>query len=70
MVKLIITSKSSKLKVPKMPKVEKHNKHNNLLQNMFSPVLTPKLRYLQSLGYYLDLLGYKRIKLTNLFLTI
>jgi hypothetical protein len=67
MVKISITSKSSKLKVPKMPKVEKHN---NLQQNIFPPVLTPKLRFLQSLGYYLDLLGYKRIKLTNLFLTI
>jgi hypothetical protein len=35
-----------------MPEVEKHN---NLQQNVFLPVLTPKLHYLQSLGYYLGI---------------
>jgi hypothetical protein len=39
MVKISITSKSSKLKVPKA------EKHNNLQQNIFHLFLTPKLRY-------------------------
>ncbi len=47
-----------------MPKV---GKDNNLQQNAFPLALTAKLRYLQSLGYYLEFLGNSLIFISNLF---